>query len=300
MTSFFDEISRNRLRSMALMLIFGALFMGIVYLFVLFFGGGLAGILFGLLIVVAYAAFTYFAGDKLVLKMSGAKEADRRQYQTLYSLVEGLAMASQLPMPKVYVINDPSPNAFSTGRNRKVSAIAVTSGLLSTMDRRELEGVLAHEMSHIYNNDIQFMMVAVVFAGAIGLFAALMRNALLFGGGLGGRDRNNAGLLMLVGLVIGLLAPLVALLIRLAISRRREYMADANGARITRDPVSLADALKKIQAYSASPQARPMRNANEITAPLYISNPFNAASVMNLFSTHPPIAERIKRLEHMY
>jgi heat shock protein HtpX len=275
--------------------------MAIVYIFVLFLGGGLLGILVGLVIVLGYAAFTYFAGDKLVLKMSGAKPADQKQYPTLFSIVEGLALASQLPVPKVYVINDPSPNAFATGRNRKVSAIAVTSGLLSMMDRHELEGVLAHEMSHIYNNDIQFMMVAVVFAGAIGLFAALIRSTLLFGGvGLGGRNRDNGGLIVLIGLVIGVIAPLVALLIRLAISRRREYMADANGARITRDPASLAHALKKIQAYSANPRAQPMRHANEITAPLYISNPFNAASVMNLFSTHPPIADRIKRLEQMY
>ena len=246
------------------MLLFGALFMAIVYIFVLFVGGGIFGLLLGLIIVLGYAAFTYFAGDKLVLKMSGAKPADQKQYPTLFSIVEGLALASQLPVPKIYVINDPSPNAFATGKNRKVSAIAVTSGLLSMMDRHELEGVLAHEMSHIYNNDIQFMMVAVVFAGAIGLIAALIRTTLLFGGvGMGGgRSRDNAGLIVIIGLVIGLLAPFIALLIRLAISRRREYMADANGARITRDPASLAHALKKIQAYSASPKTPPMKHVN--------------------------------------
>lgn len=298
MASFFDEIARNKVSSWILFGAFTLLFLGIIFLFELVFGGGLIVLVIGFILILIYGAFVYFLGDRAVLALSKAKVADRGQYTMLYDIVEGLAAAAQLPMPKIYVINDPSPNAFATGRNKKASSIAVTGGLLAIMNRQELEGVLAHEMSHVYNNDILFMMVAVVFAGAIGIVSAVVRNIFLFGG-LGGRNRNG-GILILIALVIGILAPIIALLLKLAISRRREYMADANGARLIRDPGALASALKKIQQYSVNPQARPMANANEITASLYFSSPFKGSSIMNIFSTHPPIAERIKRLQAMY
>ncbi len=301
MSSFFDEIHKNRAKSILLMLVFAGFFGLIVYALVILLGGGLIALLFGVVIIIAYAAFTYLYGDKFVLKMSGAKPADRNQYPEYFSAVEGLSAAAEVPTPKVYVINDPSPNAFATGRNKKVSAIAATTGLLSTMNRRELDGVVGHEMSHISNNDIQFMMVAIVFAGAIGIIAAIFRGMFFFGGFYGGGgNRNNGGLLLLLALVVGLLAPFFALLLRLAISRRREYMADANGARMTRDPHALADALGKIQQYTKSQKAQPVKRANEVTASLYFANPLSAKSVANLFSTHPPIEERIKRLEKMY
>lgn len=300
MASFFDEIARNRLKSIALLLIFSVFFVGIIYLLVWLLGGGIFGLFIGFAVVLIYALFVYSTGDKFVLKISGAKEADKQQYSTLYNVVEGLAVANQIPMPKVYIINDPNPNAFATGRNKKHASVAVTSGLLSMMDRTELQGVIAHEISHIYDNDIQYMMVAVVFAGAIGIIAAVIRTMFFFGGIGGGNNRNNGGILLIVALVVGLLAPLFALLIRLAISRRREYMADANGARITRDPRALASALKKIQKYTATPQAQPVKHANEVTAPLYFSSPFKASNIMNIFSTHPPIQDRIDKLEHMY
>ncbi len=299
MASFFDEISRNRLKSILLMCIFSALFFFIIYFFVLVMGGGPFAIALGGIIVIAYAAFSYFAGSAVVLKVSGAKPADKSQYPTLYAAVEGLAAASQIPMPLVYIINDPNPNAFATGRDKKHASVAVTSGLLSMMNKDELQGVIAHEMSHIYNNDIQFMMLAIVFAGAIGLAAAIIRNMFFFGG-LGGNRRGNGGLILIIGLALSIIAPIVAMMIRLAISRRREYMADANGARITRDPQSLASALKKIEGFTANPQTPPMKNANDVTSSLYFSNPFKASSISNLFSTHPPTAERIKRLEAMY
>jgi heat shock protein HtpX len=301
MASFFDEIARNRLKSIILMLLFGVLFTFIIFFVVLLLGGGIAGLFVGAALVLLYALFVYFTGDKLVLKMSHAKEADKNDYSVLYGIVEGITSAALLPMPKVYIIDDPNPNAFATGRNKKISAIAVTTGLLSMMNKREIEGVIAHETSHISNNDIQFMMIAVIFAGAIGIAAAFIRTMFFFGGmPIGGRGRGNSGIILLIGLIVGLLAPLFAMLIRLAISRRREYMADANGARLIRDPQGLASALKKIQAYTAKPAARPVKNANEISAPLYFSNPLNGKSVSNLFSTHPPIDERIKRLESMY
>jgi heat shock protein HtpX len=299
MSSFFDEIARNKLKSVLLMCLFSLFFFAIIYLAVLFFGGGLFGLVIGAILIIVYAAFSYFAGGKMVLKISGAHPADRSKYPVLFDAVEGLAAASQVPMPGVYVINDPSPNAFATGRNKKHSYVAVTSGLLAMMNRNELQGVIAHEMSHVYNNDMQFMMVAVVFAGAIGLIAAVMRTSIFFGG-FGGNGRGNNGLIIIVALILSFLAPLFALLIRLAISRRREYMADANGARLTRAPGDLASALQKIRDYSAKPTAQPVRHANDITASLYFANPLSKASVINLFSTHPPIDERIKKLKQMY
>lgn len=278
------------------MIIFSAFFALIIYFISIFFGG-ILGLGLGIIIIVLYALFAYFLGDKIVLKISNAQEADRKQYNDLYSVVEGLAAATQIPTPKVYIINDPNPNAFATGRNKKLASIAVTTGLLGMMDRHELEGVISHEISHVADNDIKLMMLVMVYAGAIGIFAAFLRNWAFWGFG---RSERNGGLIVLIAFVIGLLAPLFALLIRLAISRRREYMADANGARITRDPGSLASALTKIQKYSSAPNAQPVRHANEITASLYFANPFNAKSIMNIFSTHPPIEERINRLKKMY
>ncbi len=299
MASFFDEIARNRAKSVLLMLLFGLLFAGVIYAFVILLGGGVFGFLVGIIIIIVYAAFSYHLGYKMVLKFSGAKEADKSQYSSLYNMIEGLSAAAAIPMPKVYIIQDPNPNAFATGRNKKTSAIAVTSGLLSTMDRDELTGVLAHETSHIANNDIQFMTIAVIFAGVIGLIAAYARMMFFFGPSF--RNNNeNGGIILLIALAIGLLAPLFAMLIRLSISRKREYMADANGARMTRAPMFLANALKKIQAYQNSPKPSPVKRANEVTAPMYFANPLSVKSISNLFSTHPPIEDRIKKLEEMY
>lgn len=301
MASFFDEIARNKLKSVVLMTVFSLFFVGVIFLFSLYLGLGLFGLVLAVILVVIYGIFVYWSGDKFVLKMSGAKPADPKEYRLLYDTVEGLASANRLPVPKVYVITDPNPNAFATGRNKKHASIAVTTGLLAIMDRDELQGVLAHEMSHIYDNDILFMLVAVVFAGAIGVVAGMARMSLFFGGMGGGGGRNqNGGIILLIGLVIGLLAPFFALLIRLAISRRREYMADANGARITRNPRALADALRKIKGYSEKPNSAGVKRASEVTSSLYFSNPFKAGSLSNLFSTHPPIDERIKRLQSMY
>lgn len=299
MASFFDEIARNNLRSIILMVIFTLFFAGIIFVFVTAFQSGVFGFALGLLIILGFACYTYFLGDQLILKVSRAQPADRKQYSMLYDVVEGLAAATQIPAPKVYIINDPNPNAFATGKNRKVASIAVTTGLLSIMNRNELQGVISHEISHIADNDMLFMMLAVVYAGSIGLFAAFARNMLFWGGFR--NERGEAGLIILViALVLSILAPIFALLVRLAISRRREYMADANGARITRDPASLASALKKIEKYELGPTAQPVMHANEITASLYFANPFTSRSVMNLFSTHPPIEDRINRLQHMY
>ncbi len=298
MASFFDEIAKNNLKSILLMVIFSVVFFFFIFLFVQFLGGGLFGLIIGGIIIIAYAAFSYFAGAKVVLAVSGAKKVQKSDYPVLFDAVEGLAAASQLPMPDVYVINDPNPNAFATGRDKKHSSIAVTSGLLSMMNKSELEGVISHEMSHIYDNDMQFMMLAIVFAGAIGLLAAIIRNVFWFGGG--GNSRNGNGIFLIIALIMSIIAPIIALLIRLAISRNREYMADANGARITRSPQSLASALQKIASYDAKPSSTSLQHANDMTASLYFSSPITGKSIMNLFSTHPPIDERIKKLHAMY
>ena len=299
MPSFFDEIAKNKVKSIILMSIFVVFFAGIIYFVVWAFGGGLLGFLIGLILILIYAGFVYFYGDKITLKISGAKPADKAQYSQLYSIVEGLSAATQVPMPKIYIVQDPNPNAFATGRSKKISAIAVTTGLLSMTNKRELEGVIAHEMSHIADNDVQFMMIAIVFAGAIGLIAAVLRSMLFFGGFR--RANGEAGLILLaVAVVVGVLAPIFALLIRLAISRRREYMADANGARLTRDPEGLANALTKIKNYTGQPNVKGVKAANEVNGSMYFSNPFSGKSLMNIFSTHPPIDERINRLKKMY
>jgi len=300
-SSFFDEIAHNNTKSLVLLFIFSLFFIGIIYLATLLFGGGPFVFAIGVIAVVLYALFTYYAGDKLVLAVSRAEEADPKQYATLYSLVEGLSSATQIRAPKVYIIKDPNPNAFATGR-RSQPSLAVTTGLLATMNRSELEGVLGHEISHIADNDILVMTIAIAFGAIIGLVAAFVRNSLFYGARFrsGDRREDNSGMIMLIAVAIGLLAPLFALLIRLAISRKREYLADANGARMTRNPAGLASALKKIQTYSAKPNAQGIIHANEVTAPLYFSNPFTTSSIMSLFSTHPPIEDRIKKLEKMY
>jgi heat shock protein HtpX len=239
-----------------------------------------------------YGVVAYFAGDRVILALSGAKEADRKKYPFLYNVVEGLSLASQIPMPKLYIIEDPSPNAFATGRDPKHSSVAVTTGLLKMMSREELEGVVAHEISHIGNYDIRFMMLAVVFVGAIGLLANMGARTFFWSGG--NRDRRGGGgALALIGLLFLILAPLFAMLVKLAISRQREYLADATATKLTRYPEGLASALEKIGNAKI-----PTKNANDTTASLYISNPF--PDKMSLFlSTHPPIKDRVKRLRSM-
>ncbi|MCL5011598.1 MAG: M48 family metalloprotease [Candidatus Marsarchaeota archaeon] len=294
MVSYFDQISRNKWKSILLMTGFFVLFVAVIFIFTLFLGLGIFGLILSFILVGIYALITYYAGDKVILSISQAKEADRKQYPGLYNIVEGLALAQQLPIPKIYVMNEPNPNAFATGRSPKHASVVVTTGLLQIMNKDELEGVLAHEMSHVGNNDIQFMMIAIVFVGVIGIIAMFARSFLFFGGG----DRRDEGIIIIIALIIGILAPIVATIVQLAISRKREYMADANGARLTRNPKGLSSALKKIQQYSQNPSGTPVKHATEVTSSLYFSNPLKGVS--NLFSTHPPIEERIKILDSMY
>ncbi len=250
-----------------------------------------AAVAFSLLMNVT----AYWFSDKIALASSGAKEANSVQYLELHRILENLAITAGLPKPRLYVIDDPAPNAFAAGRNARHAVVAVTTGLFTRLDRSELEGVLAHELSHIGNRDILVMTVAVVLAGFIAIISDIFLRMSFFGGG--NRDNKNP-ILLIAGIVAIIIAPIAAQLIQLAVSRRREFLADASGALLTRYPDALASALQKISSYQA-----PMRRANHATAHLFISNPFGAQDagrfIAKIFSTHPPMEERVAALTEM-
>ncbi len=236
---------------------------------------------------------SYWFSDKIALSMNGAHPATREEHFDLYTVTENLSITAGMAMPKLYVIEDPAPNAFATGRDEKHAVVAATTGLLSLLTRAELEGVIAHELSHIRNKDMLVMTVAVVLAGFIAIIADIFLRMSLFGGGDRG-DNKNGALFLVLALVAAILAPLAAQLIQMAISRRREFLADSSGALLTRYPEGLASALQKISGY-----AQPMKRANHATAHLFIGNPFGnqAGKFMNrMFSTHPPVEERVEAL----
>jgi heat shock protein HtpX len=289
----YDEISGNKRMSYALFLVFFLIAFILSYVISEASGGGILGTIALSAFSILWALFSYYFGDKAVLAVNHAKPATKQEYPYLYNTVEGLSIAAGVPMPKVYVIDDPAPNAFATGRDPKHSSVAVTKGLLDSMNRLELEGVLAHELSHIKNYDIRYMTLVMVMIGLIGMLANIIARGLFHGRGGERRERGGAALL-LVGLVFAIIAPIIAQMVKFAISRKREYLADASGALMTRYPQGLADALKKIDAAHV-----PMTKANADSAPLYIANPFAKSRLDSLFSTHPPIAERIKKLEAM-
>ncbi|MFH1402414.1 MAG: M48 family metalloprotease [Patescibacteria group bacterium] len=241
--------------------------------------------------------FSYFFSDKIVLKMSGAKQIERSANRDLFDIVERLARQARLPAPKIYIINDQSPNAFATGRNARNSAVAVTTGLLNILDQRELEGVIAHELSHINNKDILLATIVVVLVGFISLLSDFFLRASFFRS-LGGGDNNNnqAGTIMTIaGIILAILTPFVAMLIQLAISRKREFLADASGATLTHNPAGLATALEKI-----SQNGTQMKRVSHATAHLYISNPYkrkqSTGFIAKMFLTHPPVEERVHAL----
>lgn len=248
-----------------------------------------------IIIAVATNFYAYWASDTLVLSLNHARPATREEFFDFYTVTENLAITAGLPKPKLYVIDDPAPNAFATGRDEKHAVVCATTGLLSLMTRPELEGVIGHELSHIKNRDMLLMTIAVVLAGFVALIANIFLRISFWGGDR--RDNNGNGLLMILAIVGIVLAPLAAKLIELAVSRRREYLADASGALLTRYPEGLASALEKIGGYSA-----PMRSANLATAHLFIGDPFGAKSggssgwIERMFSTHPPIQDRVQAL----
>ncbi len=297
----YEQISRNKRGSFLLILGFIAFIFLLTWACEEALGWGRGGLVLAVVISMISALSAYYSSDKIVLSISKARPVSKEEYPYLYNVVEGLAIAAGLPAPRCYVIADTAPNAFATGRNPDHAVICVTTGLLEKLNRTELEGVVAHEMSHIKNYDIRLQTVAVVMAGVVALLSDWMLRSFFWGGG---RRRSNddrgsgaaGGIMVLVGLALAILSPLVAQVIKLAISRKREFLADADGAMLTRYPAGLASALRKLAA-----DTEPLEAANKATAHLYIVNPLKnvKGSFNKLFSTHPPIEERIAALEKM-
>ena len=291
----YEEISSNKIKSVFLIAFFVVLVVAVGSLFSYMFDLGVIGPIGAFLLVVAMTGTSYWYSDRIVLSMSRARPVDRATEPYLVNVIEGLSIAAGLPMPKAYVIDDPAPNAFATGRNPDNAAIAVTTGLMEKLDRLELEGVVAHELAHVKNYDTLVQTLAAVMAGTIVLLADWMLRSFFWGGG---RKRAGGGIVIIIGIGLMVLAPFFATIIQMAISRNREYLADANAALLTRYPQGLADALRKISA-----DRNQLRAANKATESLYIYNPLKdirEGTGMNaLFNTHPPTVARIERLEAM-
>jgi len=292
----YEQIASNKRKTYLLFFVFFLLLGIIGYVFgFVFWGNWIPGFTIAWIIAVVFGLISYYSGHKMILAMTNAKEAKKPKYTYLINTVEGLSIAAGLPMPKVYVIESQALNAFASGRDPKNSIVCVTTGLIEKLNRQELEGVLAHELSHVKNYDIRTMMLAATLVGVVAFISDIMLRSFIWGGG--NRDNNKGnGILMAVGIVLAILAPLIASMIKLAISRKREYLADASGAMLTRYPKGLADALRKI-----SKDENVLKSASNATAHLFISSPFTRKKIIfsNLFSTHPPIEDRIKRLDQM-
>jgi len=299
--NIYSAIAANRWRTALLV----AIFVGLVGLLgyalgeIWAQGAGLLLLPLALVLASLLALGSYFQGDRVVLNVSHAREVGETEEPVLHHLVDALATGTGVVKPRLYVIDDPAPNAFSTGRDPQHASIAVTSGLLTSLDRTELEGVLAHELSHVRNYDIRVMLIVAVLLGMAALLSDFILRSMWLGGGRRGRSRDRSGglvILLVIGVVLAVIAPILAQIVRLAISRQREYLADASGALLTRYPPGLASALRKIEA-----DQHPLAVANRATAALYITNPLRKAprALDRLFDTHPPIEQRIERLEAM-
>ncbi len=257
--------------------------------------GGKSGMVFAFFMACAMNFFSYWFSDKIVLRMYGAREIGENDHPSFYGMVRRLAQQAGLPMPRVYIIPSDSPNAFATGRNPAHAAVAATEGILRILTPDELEGVMAHELAHVRNRDILVSTIAATFAGAISMLGSMLQWGALIGAGRSDEDGEGAG--GLIGsLAMAIIAPLAALLIQMAVSRSREYLADETGARICGRPLSLANALRKLQSAS---RMIPMAEARPASAHLFIVNPLTGGGLLSLFSTHPPMEERIARLESM-
>lgn len=286
----YSEITRNKIKSWIIILGF-VLFVGLLTWF-LGASSNSWGLTIGALIGASiYALVMYFAGSKISLAVNGAKEIQKQDNPRLWRIVENLAITEGLPMPRVYIMDDPAPNAFATGRNPQHAAVCATSGILEIMDDTELEGVFAHEMGHVKNYDIRVSMIAAALSVVVSFIADMLLHMTFF---RSSDDEDTSPLMVVFAVVGALLAPLIATLIQLAITRRREYLADATGALATRYPEGLASALEKIAAYGSA-----TKRQNTATAHLFFANPLRGRGLMNLFSTHPPIEDRIRRLREM-
>ena len=301
----YEQIGRNKRRTFLMLLGFVVLITLAATAIVLLFGGGWVGIVIAFVFAMALAWGSYFNSDRIAIAASRAKPADETEYRRYHNLVEGLCIAAGLPKPKLYVVNDPAPNAFATGRNPKHSAVAVTTGLLETMNRVELEGVLAHELSHIKNYDILVTTIAVTAVGTIALISDIGLRFAFWGGMSDRRDNNGdsgpiGAVIAIASLAILMLAPFAGYLMQMAMSRNREYLADASGVQLTRYPPGLISALEKLRDDHAV-----VHYATKATAQMWIEQPLETANdkkgskFNKLFDTHPPLEDRIKRLQEM-
>ncbi len=289
----YSAIADNKRKTVIIMVFFVMFISGLGWLFAQIYGGGKPSVTIGVLAgALIYTLISYYSGSKMALALNGASKIEKRDNPRLYRIVENIAITDGLPMPLVYIIQDPAPNAFATGRSPSNASVCVTTGLMDIMEDSELEGVIAHEMGHIKNYDMRVNIVAFALTAVIGLLADIMLRLSWFGGG--DDDNNDNQILFVFGIVAAILAPLVATMIQLAISRQREYLADATSALTTRHPEGLERALAKIGKYGSV-----MQRQNASTAHLFFANPLKKRGLANLFSTHPPIEDRISRLKEL-
>ena len=297
--TLYEEISTNKRKSIFLILMFAIIIGMLGYAFGMFVGDVMMGLIFASVISVFMVLVGYYAGDNAIIQLSHAFPADKAKYPYLINTVEGLSIAAGIPPPRIYIIEDSAINAFATGRDPNHASVTVTTGAIQRLNRTELEGVIAHEISHIKNFDIRYMLFVAIFVGIIAMLSDIFLRSIFYGGRRrDSRSRGNgAAVVLLIGLVFAVLAPVIAQLIKFAVSRKREFLADASGSLLTRHPKGLADALKKIR----DDKEPLVEAANKATAHLYIENPLRAfgGKLNSLFSTHPDINERIKRLEGM-
>ena len=294
----YKQITDNKIKSALLLTVFFAIIVLLGWWLSYYFETGPGIIIVAVVIATLMSLMSYFKGDAIALATAHAKATSEQDNPAVYHLVENIAITAGLPMPKLYIITDPALNAFATGRDPQHASIAITTGIIEALENEELEGVVAHELSHVKNFDIRLATVVIVCVGIITLIADFTLRGMFWGGRRSSSsEREGGGILMIIGLVLLILSPIFAQLIQLAISRKREFLADASGSLLTRYPEGLARALEKIGQSET-----PLRSANRATAHLYIADPFNKdnlkARVATLFSTHPPIAERIKRLRN--
>lgn len=283
----YNAIAANKRNTILIMVVFVAL-ISVLGFVVSYFFGNTSITLWVMAGALIYALIQYFAAGKLAVAMTGAQEIQKADNPRLYRTVENLSITLGMPMPRVYIINDPAPNAFATGRNPQHAIVAATTGLLDIMDDRELAAVMAHEMGHVQNYDIRVSMIAFGLVSAIGVLSDIVLHTLFLGGR---REGNSNPWVLIIGIIVIILAPIIAAIVQMAISRQREYLADATGAMTTRDSSGMASALGKLRDYG-----RPMQKQNSATAQLFISNPLKPGFFARLFSSHPPLEDRIKRL----
>jgi heat shock protein HtpX len=283
----YNAIAANKRNTVIIMAIFVGI-IGVIGWAVSYIYGNRSIAIWVLAIAAVYALIQYFAASSLALAVSGAREIQKRDNPRLFRIVENLAISLGIPTPKVYIIDDLAPNAMATGRDPKHAVVAATTGLLDIMDDRELAAVMAHEMGHVQNYDIRVSMITFGLVSAIGLISDFVLRMMFFSDS---RDNNSNPIVFIIGIVVIILAPIAAVMVQLAVSRQREYLADATGALTTRDPEALADALEKLETAG-----RPMKKQTSSTAHLFFSNPLKPGMFAKLFSTHPPLADRIARL----